>query len=363
MKPKKILVIEDTKSIRDEIKTCLEFEGMEVCSSENGDDGFEKAKIFKPDLILCDIMMPIKNGYEVFEAAKSEPALKHTPFIFLTAKATTDNIREGMILGADDYITKPFTMDSLIKSINSRMEKEAARQQEEIKKREDLQSGISKAIPHELLTPLNGIIGFATLLSDEDSGYSPEEVTTYSKLILESGLRLQETINKFIYYTEVELLLQDEEKKQALAGKCTDMGIVLLDRQCKNVAEKYNRLADLDMDFEIFNARIFSNHFEIIIANIVDNAFKFSKPGDTVTVKVSKDDDFVHISVQDQGIGNISIENIDAFIQFNRRKMEQQGLGLGLITALKLIDFYHGSIEFVTSETKGTLVKLSFVNA
>ena len=358
---KKILVIEDTKSIRDEIQDILEFEGMEVSCAENGKEGCALAHTFQPDLILCDIMMPIKNGFEVFEEVKREPALRNTPFIFLTAKATTDNIRQGMILGADDYITKPFTIDSLIKSINSRLEKEGVRQQEEAKKRKDLQHSISSAIPHELLTPLSGIIGLATLMSDPDEHCATEEVKAYSKLILESGNRLLETVNKFIYYTEVELLLQNEHKQQALSEECTDTGILLLDKQCKIVAEKYNRLADLTMKLDLFNARILSNHFEIIIANIVDNAFKFSAPGDQVTVTVSKDDNFVYISVQDQGIGNFSIEDIDAFIQFNRIKMEQQGLGLGLITTLKLIAFYHGHIDFIASETKGTKVQLSFL--
>jgi two-component system sensor histidine kinase/response regulator len=361
MKRAKILVIEDTKSIRDEIKDILEFEGMAVCCAENGKDGYEEAKAFKPDLILCDIMMPIRNGYEVFNDVNHNPTLKHTPFIFLTAKAAIDNIRQGMILGADDYITKPFTIDLLIKSINSRLEKEEAREKEESKKLECLQHSVSSAIPHELITPLSGIIGLSSLLCDPDFDHSAEEISTYSKLILDSGKRLLETVHKFIYYTEVEILLQDEQKKQALSKECTEMGALILSNQCNIVAEKYNRLTDLNMELAVFNARILSGHFEIIIANIVDNAFKFSEPGDEVTIEVSKDDNFVYISVRDQGVGHFSIEDIDAFIQFNRKKMEQQGLGLGLITALKLIAFYQGSIDFIVSETKGTRVQLSFL--
>jgi two-component system, sensor histidine kinase and response regulator len=360
MNPAKILIIEDTKNIRDEIKAILVFEGMEVCVAENGEEGLEFAKTFKPDLILCDIMMPIKNGYEVFDDAKNIPSLKNTPFIFLTARATTHNVREGMILGADDYITKPFAIDLLIKSINSRLKKEATRKKEESKKRKDLQYSISSAIPHELITPLSGIIGLSELLSEPDIDHSAEEVRTYSKKITESGYRMLETINKFIYYTEVEILLQDNQKRQGLIKECTDMGATVLAGQCKIVARKYNRLADLNMELEEFNAKILSNHFEIIISNIVDNAFKFSAPGDEVAVNVSKDEHFVCISVQDQGTCNFNIEDIDAFLQFNREKMEQKGLGLGLITALKLVTFYHGSVDFITSKTKGTQVKLSF---
>jgi DNA-binding response OmpR family regulator len=122
----KILVIEDTHSLREVIVDILTFEGMQVIEAENGQVGIDKAKEHIPDLILCDIMMPIKDGYQVFDELSQNIDLKDIPFIFLSAKTNSENVLEGMVLGADDYITKPFESDLLISSIKNKLEKKEA---------------------------------------------------------------------------------------------------------------------------------------------------------------------------------------------------------------------------------------------
>jgi two-component system sensor histidine kinase/response regulator len=364
MKKSKILVIDDTLSIREELKDILVFEGMEVMIAENGQEGIDRAKESCPDLILCDIMMPIKDGFKVFNELQHDFFLKDTPFIFLTARATTEDVRQGMILGADDYITKPFSIDLLISSIKSRLAKATKRERSEKERRENLQYNISRALPHELRTPLNGIIGLSSIMK-EDPELSREEILEFSEGIYESGHRLLDTIQKFLYHTEVELLLNNESKKDLLQSEIMEYGILMLSNQCEQVATKHNRLSDLKINPNLFNAKISLNHFEIIISNIVDNAFKFSKKGDPVLIEVITDKTFVHISVCDIGIGidGMTKKNIEAFTQFNRDKMDQQGLGLGLITAIKLIEFYSGEISCSSNNEKGTCVKLSFLLA
>ena len=122
----KILVIEDTHSLREVIVDILTIEGMQVIEAENGQVGIDKAKEHIPDLILCDIMMPIKDGYQVFDELSQNIDLKDIPFIFLSAKTNSENVLEGMVLGADDYITKPFESDLLISSIKNKLEKKEA---------------------------------------------------------------------------------------------------------------------------------------------------------------------------------------------------------------------------------------------
>ena len=125
----KILLIEDTDNLSESIVEILTFEGMEVIVAENGQVGIDKAKEHLPDLILCDITMPLKDGYEVFDELSNDVDLKDIPFIFLTAKSTVENVRGGMILGADDYITKPFKSKLLVGSIKSRLKKESDRKE------------------------------------------------------------------------------------------------------------------------------------------------------------------------------------------------------------------------------------------
>jgi len=122
MNEPKILAIEDNKDIREALRDLLTFEGMQVIVAENGQEGIDKAKEHLPDLILCDIMMPIKNGLQVFDELRHNIELKDTPFIFLTAKA--DNDLQLLKLGADDtVITKPFEIDVLLSSIKITLKK------------------------------------------------------------------------------------------------------------------------------------------------------------------------------------------------------------------------------------------------
>lgn len=120
---KKILVIEDEKSVRENILTLLIEEGYNVLTSSNGDDGINFAKKELPDLIICDIMMPGKDGYAVLKELSKHKPTKTIPFIFLTAKVERADLRHGMELGADDYLFKPFRLDELLKSIESRLKK------------------------------------------------------------------------------------------------------------------------------------------------------------------------------------------------------------------------------------------------
>lgn len=120
---KKVLVIEDNKEILENTAEILELSNYFVVTAENGRIGVEKALADKPDLILCDIMMPELDGYGVLHMVQSHPQLQHTPFIFLTAKTDPGEIRKGMSLGADDYIPKPFDPTDLLTAVEGRLKK------------------------------------------------------------------------------------------------------------------------------------------------------------------------------------------------------------------------------------------------
>ncbi|MBP9120035.1 MAG: response regulator [Ignavibacterium sp.] len=120
---KKILVIEDDEIISDNLKNLLELQNYEVWVAENGKEGIDKAYIFKPDLVICDIMMPDITGFEVIEILSRENDLKQLPFLYLTALIDITNFRKGMNLGADDYIFKPYDSENLLLVIKNRLEK------------------------------------------------------------------------------------------------------------------------------------------------------------------------------------------------------------------------------------------------
>jgi len=120
---KKILLIEDNENIRENTAEILELANYKVLTAENGKIGVEIALKEKPDLIVCDIMMPVLDGYGVLHLLHKNPEVQNTPFIFLSAKAERDDMRRGMELGADDYLSKPFEGTELLNAIESRLKK------------------------------------------------------------------------------------------------------------------------------------------------------------------------------------------------------------------------------------------------
>ena len=120
---KKILLIEDNDDIRENTAEILALAHYKVTTAANGKEGVEMALECKPDLIICDIMMPVLDGYGVLHAIQKNQEIKNTPFIFLTAKSERTDFRKGMELGADDYITKPFDGTELLNAIDSRLKK------------------------------------------------------------------------------------------------------------------------------------------------------------------------------------------------------------------------------------------------
>jgi CheY-like chemotaxis protein len=120
---KSVLVIDDNKDIRENTAEILDMAGYKTFTAENGKKGVEQALKEKPDVIVCDIMMPELDGYGVLHLLRKNPETVHIPFIFLTAKTERSDLRKGMEMGADDYVTKPFEEIELLNAIEIRMKK------------------------------------------------------------------------------------------------------------------------------------------------------------------------------------------------------------------------------------------------
>ena len=130
---RKILVIEDEPEMRRNITALLRYHDYEPIEAENGRKGVELARREKPDLILCDVMMPELDGYGVLQALQQDAGLALIPFVFLTAKGDKDNLRSGMNLGADDYLTKPVANADLVQAIEARLRRSEQQAKREFK--------------------------------------------------------------------------------------------------------------------------------------------------------------------------------------------------------------------------------------
>ena len=152
---KTILIIEDDLALRENTSELLKLENYKVLTAPNGKVGIEKAKKSLPDIIVCDIMMPEVDGYGVLEAISMDSETQHIPFIFLSAKTEHKEIRRGMDMGADDYLTKPFEEEELLSAIESRLAKATI-----LSKMEDKSSNASVSKGEDLLRNLNELKNF-----------------------------------------------------------------------------------------------------------------------------------------------------------------------------------------------------------
>ncbi len=151
---KKILLIEDNEHIRENTAEILELSNYEVIMAEDGKIGVEKALKYLPDLIICDIMMPVLDGYGVLHALHRNSHLKNIPFIFLTAKTERIDLRKGMDLGADDYLTKPFSGTELLNAVDGRLQKVDRFKEELLEEAEKLEDLIQSSPVKEDLQSL-----------------------------------------------------------------------------------------------------------------------------------------------------------------------------------------------------------------
>lgn len=324
--PLRILVIDDEEQIRSTLELMLSHMGHTVELANDGQHGLALASQ-RPDLVLCDINMPNLNGYQVLEAIRAKPGFAETPFIFLTGLDDRKSMRHGMNLGADDYLTKPFTLEDLESAISASYWKHAAIRQRLRQLVEARRSEERAPWSHELLTPIHGVLGFATMLEEESETISREELRWMASGIRKSGERQLALARKILRHYELDRALEDGLELPPGPGPAQQLG---------EVATRTAAAADRGLDVVVSCApaavAVSPLYLETIAAELVENACKFSPKGTPVVVHGAVAGPVYRFEVRDAGIGMKPEEReaIAPFRQFGREQREQQGLGLGL---------------------------------
>ena len=361
---KTILVIDDAPFILESTKTLLKFEGYEVLTARDGEEGLEIINSKKPDLVLCDISMPKLDGYGVLKALRNNPATARIPFIFLTAFTERQNIRTGMQLGADDFLVKPYSRDELITSINAQIQKSFLQEKVIEEKVQEVSKSVTQVLPHEFRTVLNQIMGSAKFLQNSPEKLLPEEIKELASDIISSSKRLIKITENYLIYSRIEAIASDKDKTLQLQKlKTIEPGAILYDIT-GFVANRYNRQQDYIVNSEVFDIiiNISSESYHKILEELIDNAFKFSNQGTKVEVSATLSENYFVVTITDHGRGMSPehIENIGALMQFERDVFEQQGVGLGLIIAKKLTELHNGIFQISSVEEQGTTVVIKF---
>ncbi|MCR9183752.1 MAG: hybrid sensor histidine kinase/response regulator, partial [Flavobacteriaceae bacterium] len=342
--------------ILETIKDLLDPQAYELKTARGVDDALAILNGWYPDIIVSDIMMPKTDGYQFLNKLRSEKALSDIPFIFLTAKSSTEDFRKSMLKGADDFISKPFKVNELKEAINVRIQRV-----KKLKKESALDlisSNFDKHFSHEVKTPLYGILGSIDLLTKYEESLSKKDLSEIYPALKSSAERLNKTFQNI-------LLLQKNLKTEKSKKKNFKTKIHTV------VNDVVSSICDLNtIDFSRFDLQIIEHEINIdvdtisyIIFEIITNAIKFSPQDSPIVITSQVDDKFYNLIIKDFGIGfsKKQIDSIGPFKQYNRISLEQQGMGLGLYLSKSLLEKEFGELQIKSKKGSYTQVHLKIL--
>jgi two-component system sensor histidine kinase/response regulator len=326
----KILIIDDQPDLLDTLRDILEINGHEVLAAEDGVVGVKLAAQV-PDFIFCDVSMPNLDGHGVLKAIKQMPGVCDVPFVFVTAMAERDQQRQGMTLGADDYITKPYTERDILEAIAARTKRQQSVREKIAELATHHQREIHAQWSHELFTPLNAILGSLDLLEMSGDDLSPAELKEIIGFIRDGARRQERLARKLLRYFNLEQLRQAGTPPAPATCAAADAVRAGVDR----AAQETNQAGRVTVQAAPGVVALRNELLVDAIAEVVANALTFSPAGSAVTVNGAMREGGYRIEINDEGPGLTPEQrkSVGAFTQFDRQKREQQGLGLGLAMA------------------------------
>jgi two-component system, sensor histidine kinase and response regulator len=358
---KKILVIEDDDQVRLVLEVALKRSGYDIAVTVNGEEGIQRAREWLPDLVLCDINMPVMDGRAVLKAMRNDPALANRQFVLMTGDQKRDRQREGMDLGADDYLPKPFEIDELITCVKARLRRSEMYQRLEdgmLKRHANMFRG---TLPHEIITPLNGILGFAEILK-EDLGKIPQEEALHMLINIEtSARRLHRTLMNFLALMSLENSADDPKSAptRAISAERAAQVVIQVSQDMAGNAERTN---DLTVTAESLSPNTDETTLKTIVQHLVENACGYSAAATPIKVQFKSENGRPTLRVEDHGRGMTpeQIDQIGVFTQFDRKRYEQQGLGIGLTLVRRLVERQGGVLKFESMPGRGTTAIVEF---
>jgi signal transduction histidine kinase len=355
---KTILLIDDDAQIRKMFGLALTKAGYHVLEADSGSSGLALARQHLPDLILSDIHMPGGGGADLLRDIRRDPALSSKQVVLMTGRPDLVTPRAGMEEGADDFLTKPVGVKELLSCVKARFSRASISWRVEDQMLARLRSSVPAHLPHEFFTPMAGIIGLLEILRDPNSGLGAEDIRTIHDDAYASALRLHRTLRNYLLILDLDGAPTETKPvvpaplAPAELKKAVDDGV-------SEALRTNKRWEDVRLRVDACPIAVKSGDLLRIVEELVDNAFKFSRAGTPVEIVVTADGQ-LNVTDQGRGMAPAEIGQIGAFQQFDRKKQEQQGLGLGLVLVQKLAALSQAKFSISSETGKGTQVQVAF---
>jgi two-component system sensor histidine kinase/response regulator len=354
-----ILTVEDNPNMLDMITFLLQEEGYRVLPANDGQAALSILEQAKPELIISDVMMPGMNGFDFCQRVRAQPGFSQIPFIFLTARSRRADIRKGMGLGADDYLTKPFEADELLSTVKVRLARAVETQTLIDRASADLQKKVTQALTHEFRTPLSLVVGYTELLESTGHDLNEGEFQAILQGLHAGSSRLMTLVEDFLLLSRLrtgDVAREIEQNQRKTIDPDEIVRRVAAEAEAK--ATSKNVVLLVNMGAVRSTVGIDQQDLAEIVERLVDNAIKFSKSaGGQVEITTSRDESLWALTITDQGVGIRPDAHewiFEAFRQVDRDKMEQQGSGVGLTIVRGLAEAYGGRVMVESTPGQGS---------
>jgi two-component system, sensor histidine kinase and response regulator len=352
-----ILIIDDDAHLAAVMALGLETNGYSTMVAPDGTIGLEMAHAHMPDLILCDVDMPGKDGRALLKELRADPKLSDRQFVLMTGRAPMANQRTGMDLGADDFLLKPFDLAALIRCVEARMARAGLKRGIDDQGVEQLRKSLNSSLPREFFTPLAGILGLTELLQKELDTASKDEIRDYLREIHDAGRRLHRRLSNYLLILGLDP--KGAPRESGLLG--ADMVVKVLSEGANASALRHNRVADLGLDLVGASIQASPADLAALSEELVDNALTYSDRGTPVRVRTRPDSGLLRLTVVDLGRGMTPKQQrqLDSGTTGESKSLENQSVGVGLTLVRKLVQVLNGEIRLESEVGKGTTIHIA----
>ncbi|HOK40181.1 MAG TPA: hybrid sensor histidine kinase/response regulator [bacterium] len=357
----KVLIVEDNENNIRVLERAIERYNFKIIIAKDGKKGIELALNEMPDLILLDLMLPELNGFEVCKELKNNPKTIDIPIIIISAKSNIEDIVQGLNLGANDYITKPFAAEIVrarirtalrLKTLNDEL-KEKNKKLAELN---DIKEQFISMAAHDIKNNLTGILGHCYLLNMKGVEL-PEHIAKSIDIIRKRSEKIAHLVANLLDLTKIEtgnlrLNISKFDIELFLRKYFEDIKLLYKNENVNFYLEIIDKIGEVEIDIE---------KIDEVLTNLINNAIKFNKPDGSVKIRLEKySENKFKISVIDTGVG-IDKKDIDKlFTKFTQLKQQHafktsfKGSGLGLNIVKCIIEAHKGQIGVISELNKGS---------
>lgn len=359
--PPLILVIDDNPNMGQIVSVMLRSKGYEITIAESGQEALTLLNERRPDLILCDILMPEMDGFEVFHRVRSERRWRGIPFIFLTALTDETTRMSSTELGVDAFITKPFARQELLAVVAGALRRAEALHSDIESELDSFKSQLLFMITHELNTPLSVMRMLTDSMHGNLNHLSPERLADYVNLMIKSVGDLSYVVESMLLALQIDSgRAQKTFETWASPKPLRTVLDVIINKASVKAAARRVKLHKTDFDTALW-VKGHEEQLQQVFSRILDNAINFSPAGETVEIALRRTDGAAEVSIRDRGPGLTADEIKIAFErlrQVNRAQQEQQGTGMSLSLVRSLVAIHGGQITMESTPGHGATVNV-----